>query len=119
MEDNKIQSYEFVGWIEKMSGVNRYGRDIYVRTLKDATGEKFPQKAMFSISTKNLDKVDDNTHCPGAKVKVKFIPFLSEGVSKMHKAYSINKLMLQSIELLEAAPIDEATGRPVEEDMPF
>lgn len=113
----EAQKYTFVGWVDKISAVNKYGRDIYVRTAQDESGEKYPQKLMFSISTKNLDKVDETQHCKNAKVSIDFIPFLMQGVSKMNKAYSINKMMLQSITLLEPAPVNENGDEP--EEMPF
>lgn len=114
----ETQKYTFVGWIDKIGAVNKYGRDVYVRTLKDEVGEKFPQKIMFSVSVKNLDKIDETQHCKNAKVSIVFVPFLQQGVSKTNKAYSINKMMLQSITLIEAAPVGE-DGEEVEEDMPF
>jgi hypothetical protein len=111
------QKYTFVGWIDKLGGVNKYGMDIYVRTAKDELNEKYPQKLMFSVSTKNLEKIDDTQHKKDAKVSIVFIPFLQQGVSKMNKAYSINKMMLQSITLLEPAPVNENGAE--EEEMPF
>lgn len=113
----EAQKYTFVGWIDRLSGVNKYGMDIYVRTSKDESGEKYPQRLMFSVSTKNLEKIDETQHCKDAKVSIVFVPFLQQGVSKLNKAYSINKMMLQSITLLEPAPVNE-NGSEME-DMPF
>lgn len=115
-----VQTFKFIGWVDKLSATTKYGKDIYVRTLKDEEGQKFPQKVMFSISTRNLEKIDMTPFIPGSKVEIIFIPYLVQGVSKTNKAYTINKMMLQHIILLEHAEVDKSTGKPVDvEDMPF
>ena len=114
----KYQSFEFTGYVYKKKK-SKWGMELYLKSSKDDSAEKYPQHILVNVSTRNLDKVDPNLS-ENDKVKCVIVPTLNEGVSeKTERAYAINKLNLVSCDVLERAPIGEAAQSAPPEDIPF
>jgi hypothetical protein len=115
------QAFEYVGYVYRRRD-SKYGIELYLKSMKDEASEKYPQHICVTVSKKSESKVDP-TLAVGDKVKAKLIPTLNEGVSeRTQKAYAINKLNLNEIEILERADPSEAQGSDAEvnqEDLPF
>lgn len=121
-EKNKMgedyQSYEFIGRVYRVGLANKYGRDIYVSTHADDSAVKYPQHIMFNVSAKKMNLVPDVK--VGDKVKVKFMPMMSEGVSeRTRKEYSINKNHIMEMAVIESAPEQESADTQDAGDLPF
>lgn len=118
MGDVSYLKFEFTGYVNKVM-VGKFGKEIICRTAKDESDIKYPQRALFSASKKNEDKVPE-TLKENDKVAIQFMPILAEGVSpRTHREYAINKLMLQSCEILEVAPEPAEDNSESVEDLPF
>jgi len=118
-EDDAVYvKYEFVGYVSKFNE-NRFGKELTIRTNPDETGLKYPQRVMFSTSEKKKDLVPDVS--AGDKVRIEFMPILIEGVSKgTNKVYAINKLFIQSCEILEKGAVQESESTSGDaDDLPF
>lgn len=115
------QAFEYVGYVYRRRD-SKYGIELYLKTQKDDSTEKWPQHICVTVSKKSEPKVDP-TLAVGDKVKVRLIPTLNEGVSeRTQKMYAINKLNLNEIEILERADPAESTASEEaisQEDLPF
>lgn len=114
----EYQKYEFVGRVYRVGMANKYGRDIYVSTHSDDAASKYPQHMMFTVSAKKMNLVPEVK--AGDKVKIMFMPMLSEGVSeRTRKEYSINKNHILEMAVIESAPEKEDESKIDPEDVPF
>lgn len=116
------QAFEFVGYLYKNKDT-KYGCELYIKTEWKDEEEKWPQRILVNVNKHNSSKIDKSIR-PGDKVRVKIIPTLAEGVSeKTNRAYAINKLNLQSIEVLERSGDreneDGESASTQQEEMPF
>lgn len=114
----EYQKCEITGYIYNLKS-SRFGIKMYLQTLKDETGIKYPQHMLATVSAKHRDIIDPAIK-EGDKVKLEVVPWLSEGVSSgTGKAYSVCDLRIAKCELLEACT---AKPKPLDddaEDMPF
>lgn len=115
------QAFEYVGYVYRRRD-SKYGMELYLKSQKDDASEKWPQHICVTVSKKSESKVDP-TLAVGDKVKVKLIPTMNEGVSeRTQRAYAINKLNLNEIEIIERADPSESTASEEvvnPEDLPF
>ena len=114
----KYQSFEFTGYVYRKKK-SKWGMELYLKSNKDDSAEKYPQHILVNVSTRNLDKVDPNLS-ENDKVKCVIVPTLNEGVSeRTEKAYAINKMNLVACDVLERAPLGDAGHESAPEDIPF
>ena len=122
MTAEQYQKFEFTGYVYKIRD-SKWGKEISLKGLADETEEKYPQHILVNVSKKREGEVDPNLGI-GDKVKVVILPTLTEGVSdKTQKAYAINKLNLQKMDVLERAQQSENDngddGSDEADDIPF
>jgi hypothetical protein len=121
----KLESIDFIGWIEHIFPKSQYGQEFSVRDHKDDSDKpKYPTTLRFNVSNKCGAMADSLSK--GDKVKVKFYLSGSSGIGK-NGYYSINKLNVAKdggITILEKAVILKDSAEVNDdindnEDLPF
>lgn len=110
-------NYNFEGFVEKIR-IESWGAEIVVRSEFDETGLKFPQRLLFTVSSKSMGKIPEGLS-KNDMVSIIFTPYLREGITKAtKKPYTAMVLFLNELELVSKYGTNDmsASGEPEDED---